>query len=160
MFFDSLRQIVEDFPEELNVLPKYEGPSGGLTTSVLHCLHWPPDKDSLPGYGSIHQNVTNPCIRLLLKLFPEFLNHTAFDLYFKRQYLRDEDGERKSIMDIYGNDPILPHHFAFGRTMIDSVKPACETPIIILWGAHVRRFFRSVLTGDVVSIQGHDVSFM
>ena len=121
----------------------------------------PPEDVKIPEFGSIHGRSTkNPSLRVVRQSFPEFLTHSAIDLYCERQHLNNELGIRRSPEEIYGKDPALSLHYELITEFINMLQPkSTEKPVIVLYGSEVKKWFAVAFTTDnELTINGRVVS--
>ena len=122
-------------------------------------FHWSPlRRYGRIDYNSIRQSINHSySMKVVKRLFPDFAAASSIDIYSKQASLADEDGKRKKVSDIYGQDPALPAHIKFAREFILALKPRKNTkkPCLILWGAYAAEFFNQHIQAIDKSIKHH-----
>ena len=104
---------------------------------VLHVLHCPPKNGKELPFDSV-LDPSNRTIKFLANTFPDLPRHDLLDIYAKRVRLSDPCGSRLRPSKLYGNDPLLGHHYAFAQKLINLSRAR----IRIFYGQHVLKFVR------------------
>lgn len=147
----------------------YRIPSGKISGSILHVLHWPPSHPEGKKFCNLLDADYSPTIRFMKSLFPNIHEHLVTDRWAKGDLKTNtslhtltihtvEDmyeyvegtKVRRDIEKMYLQDTHLQFHDRFTDRLINE----CEAGTIIIWGAPNRRLCQA-LFGKVDGFTDH-----